>query len=48
MWGEVHPIRAILAGVTVFATVALLFLRMDIPDAWWALVGAVGMHYFDG
>lgn len=48
MWEKVHPVRAALAVVTMVATVAMLFLAVEIPDAWWAIVGAVGMHYFDG
>lgn len=41
-----HPIRATLAIAAVGATVAMLFMGIDVPDAWWTAFGAIIAFYF--
>lgn len=44
--GEVHPIRAILAVTGWFATVGFLATGIEMPEAWWAMLGVVSVFYF--
>lgn len=45
---KVHPIRATLAISGWLATIAMLFVGTDIPDAWWGALGSVTTFYFMG
>jgi len=44
----VHPVRAFLAVLAWGATVYFLAVGIEIPGAWWAIVGVVSTHYFEG
>lgn len=48
MFNKIHPIRAALALVAWGATVYFLLVGIDIPDAWWAIVGGISVFYFTG
>jgi hypothetical protein len=39
-------VRACLALAAIGATIAQLFLRPDIPDAWWAIMASISTYYF--
>ncbi len=39
-------VRPYLAAVALGGTLALLFLRIPIPDAWWTLTGGAMIFYF--
>ena len=43
---EVHPVRALIAAFAVVCAAAMIFLAVDIPDAWWAAVGLIIGFYF--
>ena len=46
MEDKVNPVRAFLASATIAATIAMLFCGVPVPDAWWAIAGAVSVFYF--
>ena len=43
---QLHPIRATIAILMSLATIAFLFLGIEIPDAWWGAYGVIITFYF--
>jgi len=43
---KIHPVRAVLAVAAWGATIYFLAVDISMPDAWWAIVGAVSVFYF--
>lgn len=43
---NIHPVRAALALIAWIPTVYCVVMGIDIPDAWWAIVGGVSVFYF--
>lgn len=47
MWDKIHPIRATLAIVSVFATIYMVIFGTAIPDAWWVIVTGLALFYVE-
>jgi len=39
-------VRAILALASVFATIIMIFLRIEVPEWWYAIVASICAYYF--
>jgi len=48
MWNKIHPVRATLAVTGWLATIFFLWIGVELPEAWWALVSAISVFYFTG
>ena len=42
---KVHPVRAVLAVISLLATVFMLCKGMTIPEAWWVIVTGLVLFY---